>query len=48
MLVIDILDERGLSNKARRERLPKDKRTVLRILVVHFIVGDAIQYSWRM
>ena len=33
-LAIDIMDGRGLSNKARRERLPKEC-----LLVVHFIVG---------
>ena len=33
-LAIDIMDGRGLSNKACRERLPKEA-----ILVVHFIVG---------
>ena len=31
---IDIMDGCGLSNKARRERLPRST-----ILVVHFIIG---------
>ena len=36
------MDGRGLSNKAHREPLSKEKKAVLYVVVVHFVVGDAV------
>ena len=42
-LAIDIMDGRGLSNKAHRERLPRSA-----ILIIHFIVGGIAVFVTKL